>query len=93
MAEEKKWGWLPSQMPGVAKLIGERRTKDGADHVKLCWQRGVVEAQPGWFFAREGSLAVGTPWNDDPVIAQYATGQLPPTSVFLCMRPPQGVQA
>jgi hypothetical protein len=65
MDKEKKAGrfdWLPAHMPGVARLIADKRAELGRDWVNLCWQRGVVEGQPGWFYAAEGGLAVGTLW-------------------------------
>lgn len=63
MEETRKvdWSWLPAAMPGVAAMVRERRRQFGDAHVNLCWQRGVVEGVPGWFFAREGAVAVGTP--------------------------------
>ncbi|MFK5283646.1 hypothetical protein ACI3PL_29135 [Lacticaseibacillus paracasei] len=59
--KENSWGWLPAHMPGVAKLLAEKKRELGSDHVNTCWANGVVQGQPGWFFAREGPLAVGVP--------------------------------
>lgn len=73
-------------MPGVAKLIAERRRALGNAHVNECWSRGVVGGEPGWFFAREGALAVGTPW-DDPVLANFAAAQVTATQALLVLRP------
>lgn len=87
--EKSRWAWLPQHMPGVARLMAEQRAKLGDAHVALCWRRGVVEQVPGWFFASEGALAVGTPWADDPVIAQYIGGQITTTQVMLVLRPPE----
>ena len=70
--EKQDWSWLPAQMPTVAKLIRDKRAEMGDRHVNLCWRRGVLEKQPGWFFAREGALAVGTPWKDDPEVINFA---------------------
>ena len=81
-----RWGWLPSAMPGVARLIQEKRKLLGDAHVAQCWQRGVVEKTPGWFFAREGALAVGTPW-DDPVLANFAALHVTSTQALLVVRP------
>jgi hypothetical protein len=81
-----RWGWLPAAMPGVARLIKEKRRELGEAHVSLCWQRGVVEKQPGWFFAREGALAVGTPW-DDQVLANFALLQVSSSQALVVMRP------
>lgn len=49
-------------MPKVVEMIRSRRKEMGADHVNLCWRRGVIEMQPGWFYAREGAIAVGMPF-------------------------------
>lgn len=85
--ETNRWAWLPQQMPGVARLMKEKRAALGNAHVALCWRRGVVEQQPGWFFASEGALAVGTPWADDPAIADFITARITPTQVLLVLRP------
>lgn len=58
---KKSFEWLPAQMPGVARLIDDKRRELGREHLALCWRRGVLELQPGWFYAREGALAVGMP--------------------------------
>lgn len=83
-AEKNRWAFLPELMPKVATLIAEKRQTMGAAHVALCWQRGVVECLPGWFYAREGSLAVGTPWDglellyaDTPATAQALVAMRP----------------
>jgi hypothetical protein len=87
--ESNRWSWLPQQMPGVAKLMAEKRRTMGNEHVALCWRRGVVEQQPGWFYASEGALAVGTPWAGDPLITQYLEARFTPTQVLLVLRPPE----
>lgn len=87
--DSKDWSWLPAHMPGVAKLVAEHKRSDGVAHVNRCWQRGVVEAQPGWFFAREGALAVGTPW---PEVADIAGWQITPDQALLCLRPVEAPQ-
>jgi len=79
-------------MPGVAAMMARRRAEVGPAHVALCWRRGVVEQKPGWFFAQEGALAVGTPWDDDPDIAAYIKGRITPTQVLLVLRPVQAAQ-
>ena len=53
---------MRQDMPRVADLVAQRRQELGAEHVNLCWRRGVLEQQPGWFYAREGAIAVGTPF-------------------------------
>lgn len=85
--DSARWAWLPQYMPGVAWLMAEKRRALGKEHVALCWRRGVVEQQPGWFYACEGALAVGTPWADEPVIAQYMMARFTPTQVLLVLRP------
>lgn len=88
MSEKKQsWGWLPEQMPGVQARIVELRKQFGADHVSLCWRRGVVEREPGWFFAREGALAVGTPW-DDPLVANFAALNVTASQALVVIRQP-----
>ena len=59
--ERKRFDWLAAEMPRVVVLLRERRKADGAAHVNECWRRGVLLGEPGWFFAREGAVAVGTP--------------------------------
>lgn len=89
MDKEKKagssWGWLPAAMPGVARLMREKRSAFGDAHVDECWRRGVMQLEPGWFFAREGALAVGTPW---PEMADVAGWQVTPTQALVVLRPP-----
>jgi hypothetical protein len=81
--KESRWGWLPSHMPGVQALLKERRRAQGDAHVNDCWRRGVVQREPGWFFAREGALAVGTPW---PAIADVAGWEVTATQAMLFTR-------
>ncbi len=65
-AEEARrdWRWLPAQMPGVGRLLAEKRRLWGNPHVDRCWRAGVERRQPGWFMAVEGALAVGVPPDD-----------------------------
>lgn len=88
----KKWDWLPMAMPGVARLVKEKRRLLGDAHVNECWNRGVLKGEPGWFFAREGALAVGTPW-DDPVLANFAAVQVTATQALVVMRDPEATRA
>lgn len=82
-----EWAWLPARMPGVARLLADKRAALGAEWVNTCWRRGVIERQPGWFYAAEGALGVGTPWADDPVIAAYMTARFSPDQALLVLRP------
>jgi hypothetical protein len=83
--DRKNWNWLPVHMPGVAALVREKRKALGDAHVNECWTRGVVQREPGWFFAREGALAVGTPW-DDPALANFAAAQVTSSQALLLLR-------
>lgn len=82
-----RWSWLPAFMPGVARLMAEKRQALGKAHVDECWKRGVVQCEPGWFFAREGALAVGVPW-DDPELANFAARQVTKSQALLVLREP-----
>lgn len=84
----KRWDWLPAEMPGVAKLMAEKRKTYGNTHVAECWTRGM-RGEPGWFFAREGALAIGTPWPDDPVMANFAAANVTSTQALVVMREPE----
>lgn len=85
-----RWSWLPAQMPGVARLLREKRSLYGDAHVNECWKRGVIDREPGWFFAMEGALAVGTP-DDDQRLAWFAgLTKLSQTSALLDLRRPEG---
>lgn len=90
VGEEKKanrHAWVREAMPGVVKLIAEKRQQCGDAHVNECWQRGVVERQPGWFFAREGVITLGTPW-DEPDMANFAALSVRRTQALLTMAKP-----
>jgi hypothetical protein len=84
----KSFDWLPAHMPGVAKLVREKRRLHGDAHVNECWRRGVVQREPGWFFAREGALAVGAPW-DDPTMANFAAASVTSTQALLVIKLPE----
>lgn len=89
MDQEKKrpnrYDWLPAQMPGVARLVKEKRAQLGDAHVNECWRRGVLEGEPGWFFAREGALAVGTPWGE-LVMANFAAASVTSSQALLVIK-------
>ncbi len=53
---------MQQHMPGVVAMIQDKRLELGAEHVNLCWRRGVIDCTPGWFYAREGAVAIGTPF-------------------------------
>lgn len=85
--KENRWAWLPAVMPGLAKLMKDRRKEHGAAFINECWTRGMA-GEPGWFFAREGVVAIGTPW---PAVVDLMLQhpQLPKNThehVLLCLR-------
>lgn len=84
-AKPKPFDWVPRAMPGVAMLMRERRAKHGDAHVNECFRRGVLLGETGWFFAREGAIALGTPWND-PAMANFGATQLQATQSLLVMK-------
>lgn len=86
-AVDRPFAWLPTAMPGVAQLFREKRQRYGVPHVAECWARGMA-GEPGWFFAREGAIAIGTPWKGDPVMADFAAAQIAGGQALLIMREP-----
>lgn len=78
---------MPAAMPGVARRMAELRHEYGDAHVERCWSEGMA-GQPGFFFAREGPAAIGTPWDDDPVMANFAAACITPTQAVVVMRKP-----
>lgn len=60
-------------MPELVREIAEWRAAGLGAHVDLCWRRGVLLGEPGWFYAREGTVSLGTPFErDSPVMANAA---------------------
>lgn len=86
-SKRKRFDWLPVEMPGVARLVAEKRRLYGDQHVNECWKRGVLQLEPGWFFAREGALAVGAPFAD-PTLANFAAAQVTSSQAVLVIREP-----
>jgi hypothetical protein len=81
-----KFDWLPAQMPGVARVLADKRRELGAEWVNECWKRGVVQREPGWFFAGEGALMVGTLWEDAQAIV-FAAGKMPADAAVVILKP------
>lgn len=48
-------------MPTVVAMLKAERARGGGDLINECWKRGVVEQEPGWFFAQEAGVSVGVP--------------------------------
>lgn len=88
--EKPNFDWLPIHMPGVTKLFREMRSKYGDAHMNECWRRGVLNKEEGWFFAREGSLAVGVPW-EAPLLANFAAWNVTRTQALLIIKEPGAV--
>lgn len=86
-AKKGRWDWLPLEMPGVARLMREKRREFGAEHVAECWKRGMA-GEPGFFFAREGALAIGTPSADDAELANFAAQAIPGGAALLVLGKP-----
>ena len=55
----------------------------GNDWVGECWRHGVAQGEPGWFYAAEGALAVGTPW---PAVIDIICLQITATQALLILR-------
>lgn len=87
--QKKDWSWLPKAMPGVTKLMAEKRQKLGDAHVRECWRRGVVLGEPDSFFAREGALAIGTPFAADPVLAGWQSQAIGSGAALVLMASPK----
>lgn len=87
-----RWDWLPTLMPGVARQVAELRRTMGEAHVAECWRRGVIERQPGWFFAAEatqGAITVGVPWGDE-LMRQLAWQPITADQSLVYIRPKDG---
>ena len=82
-----RFAWLPAAMPGVAKMVKERRERQGAAHVDECFRRGVVEGEPGWFFAREGTISIGV-LEHGRSMPEFEGLHLAATQALLVMRNP-----
>ena len=73
-------------MPATARMVRDWRRTLGDAHVTECVRRGLA-GQAGWFFAREGAIAVGTPWGDDPDVLRMFAMQGVGGSAFVMLRP------
>ena len=86
--KKEDWKWLPSQMPGVARLMADKRRELGDAHVNDCWKRGVLLRERGWFYAREGALAVGMPF-DEPAFTEQLLPVYAASQAVLILRNPE----
>lgn len=48
-------------MPKVAELVAQQRRRRGDAFIVECQRRGMG-GEPGWFYAWEAGVCVGTPW-------------------------------
>lgn len=87
--KQNRYGWIEAAMPLLPQHIRDARRKYGDAHVNECWKRGVVQGQPGWFFARQGTVALGAPFVDDAGLAGWAATHLQPDQVLLLLRTPE----
>lgn len=87
-AVKRDWSWLPMAMPGVAKLMAEKRKAHGAAWVSECWKQGVTLGRPGHFWAAEGPLTIGTPLDADVMVKFYALQAKYPQAVVVDLAKP-----
>lgn len=74
--DKRDWSWIKQFMPGVVALLAEYREFGEGLHLDECWRRGVLLCQPGWFFAREGPIALGTPFDRQASPVQCTWGEV-----------------
>ena len=87
--EKKDYRWLPVHMPAVAGIVADARKLHGAEWVAQCWAKGVVQGLPGFFFAAEGPLVIGTPASAGMLTQWYELRQqLPGASIVHIPAPP-----
>ena len=72
--DKRDWGWVKQHMPGVTALLAEYRAFGEGLHLDECWRRGVQRGEAGWFFAREGPICLGTPFDGmaSPLLIEWA---------------------
>lgn len=86
-SKARSWGWMKTALPGVARLVVEKRAAFGDAHVNECMRRGLA-GEPNWFFAREGAVAIGTPFNTPGTADAWLARQITPTQALLEIRLP-----
>lgn len=67
---------MVEHMPRVVAMLKEERRAGRGEHVDDCWRRGVIGAEPGAFWASEGTVSIGVP----------PAQQLVPPQVFALMQ-------
>ena len=84
-ADKRAWAFMVERMPRTVARIKEARAKGQGAHVDTCWRRGVVELQPGWFWAYEAGVSVGVPALDmvGDATVQHVLANHPGASVLM----------
>ncbi len=80
---KESWAFMREHMPGVVARIKADRSKGEGAHIDVCWRRGVVELQPGWFWAYEAGVHVGVP--SPEMLADAGVQQLLRDFPHLCL--------
>lgn len=60
-ADRGAWAFMVERMPRTVARMKEARSKGQGAHLDVCWRKGVIELQPGWFWAYEAGVSVGVP--------------------------------
>lgn len=92
MDREKKgrgYEWVMTAMPLLPARIRDLRAQHGDAHINECWKRGVVRGEPGWFFARQGTVSLGAPFTGAEGLADWGAMALKPDQVLVLLRPPE----
>lgn len=86
--EKLDWSWMQQHVPGVVAQLREWREAGEGEHLNACWRHGVVRLEPGWFFAREGAICIGVPWEPaDELLRGWARLQWQHTGMLLILAP------
>lgn len=67
----EEWRQVLALMPQVRQRLDEKRRQLGADHVRECWRRSVVEGEPNQMFLAEGPLTIGAWPSDLSILAPW----------------------
>lgn len=73
--DKRDWSWIKQHMPLTVELLAEYRAAGEGEHLDECWQRGVLMREAGWFYAREGAIALGTPFDRQASPVQCTWGE------------------
>lgn len=86
--ERLNWDWMQQHVPGVVAQLREWREAGEGAHLNECWRHGVVRLEPGWFFAREGAICLGVPWEPaDELLRGWVKLAWQHTGLFLMLAP------